>query len=630
MAVAQGPQQCNGSLGDPIVNISFGAGTNPGVPLSAAATGYLFSATDCPPDGSYTVRTRTTGCFGNTWHNVPADHTGNSDGYFMLVNAALTPSSFYVDTVRGLCGGSKYEFSAWIMNVILPSACGGNPTKPRLTFSIEKTDGTVLQSSSSGDIATLPVPAWQQYALIFTTPIAVSDIVLRIKNDAPGGCGNDLALDDIGFRPCGPQLTPSIVGEPVNPANLCEGNSRSFTFSCNVSAGFTAPVFQWQQRFNSGLWTDILLENNTTLTRFFSANATPGSYEFRLAVAETGNLGSSQCRITSLPVGVQINTRPVPVASISGAACEGATATLTGTGGTVYAWTGPAGYTSSNANAIITNIQPSQAGIYNLSVTNAGGCTASTFVNVAVNPSPVALTTTPAVSICTGDSVLLNVSGGSSYRWVPSLGLSSPTIQNPKSSPPSDVLYSAIVSNQFACADTAFVNVKVFTKAIANAGPDRLCVSTQSVQLLGSISGDYAGFYWTASPYLSNPLLLQPLSKPPADTFFILHAISQNGCGSTSDTVFVKVYSDIFIPNAFSPNGDGINPVWNIPALAAYPDFELKVFNRYGAVVFENKKLPVPWDGTYKKQPLPSGAYVYIISINGGKQNFKGTVTIIR
>src|SRR5689334_5692514 len=91
-------QLCSGSLGDPIVNITFGAGPNPGAPLSSAATNYLYTATDCPNDGSYTVRNSTANCFSNSWHTLTSDHTGNPNGYFMVVNASYQPSSFYVDT----------------------------------------------------------------------------------------------------------------------------------------------------------------------------------------------------------------------------------------------------------------------------------------------------------------------------------------------------------------------------------------------------------------------------------------------------------------------------------------------------------------------------------------------------
>ena len=187
-------QLCQGSLGDPIVNITFGSGSNPGAPIAAAATGYQYYAGDCPNDGFYTIINNSVSCYGNSWFNITSDHTGNPGGYFMLVNASIQPSAFYLDTVRGLCGNTTYEFAAWIMNVIRAESCGGNSNQPNLSFTIEKTDGTLLLTYNTGNIAPSSSPQWRQYGFFLTTPANVTDIVLRIVNNAAGGCGNDLAL----------------------------------------------------------------------------------------------------------------------------------------------------------------------------------------------------------------------------------------------------------------------------------------------------------------------------------------------------------------------------------------------------------------------------------------------------
>src|SRR2546423_8379661 len=86
-------QLCHGSLGDPVVNISFGSGYYFGDPLSAATTSYTFLQTYCPNDGYYSVVNKTSFCFLDTWHTL-SDHTGNGDGYFMLVNASYEPGDF--------------------------------------------------------------------------------------------------------------------------------------------------------------------------------------------------------------------------------------------------------------------------------------------------------------------------------------------------------------------------------------------------------------------------------------------------------------------------------------------------------------------------------------------------------
>ena len=92
--------------------------------------------------------------------------------------------------------------------------------------------------------------------------------------------------------------------------------------------------------------------------------------------------------------------------------------------------------------------------------------------------------------------------------------------------------------------------------------------------------------------------------------------------------MFVKVYNALFIPNAFSPNADGLNDTWNIPALRAYRSFELFVYGRWGQLVFRTKDNPLPWDGTYKGEKCPIGAYTYVIKTDN--ELFKGTVMIVR
>jgi gliding motility-associated-like protein len=623
-------QLCQGSLGDPIVNITFGSGNNPGSPLAAAATGYQFVSSDCPNDGFYTVRSNSTSCFNSSWHNLASDHTGNGNGYFMLVNASIQPSAFYVETVRGLCGNSTYEFAAWIMNVLLPSACNSNGNQPNLTFTIEKTDGTVLKSYNSGNIPSTSSPTWKQYGFFFTTPPAGSDIVLRIVNNAPGGCGNDLALDDITFRPCGPQVSPSITGEQTNTANLCEGSSKTFNLSTSISAGFNNPEVQWQHRFNNGSWSDLPGENNFSLTADFTPSSTTGSYEYRLVVAEAGNLASLQCRITSLPVKIIVHPNPVVATTNNGPVCEGSSINIAASGGSQYVWSGPNNYSSNASTFTLSNIKTTEAGTYNVAVTSDASCTSTGSTTITVNPAPVAAVTFADTTICTTNSVELTASGGTGYQWLPLTGLAANNIPNPVASPVTGTRYKVIVSNVQGCTDSTFVQVNVNQKAIAKAGPDKTIILGGTATLSGSIEGTYDSFNWTPVTDLNDPFILQPAATPTADAQFVLTAISTNDCGISTDTVMVKLYRDIYIPNAFSPNNDGLNDTWNIPALEAYPGFELLVFNRYGEVVFENRGTVRPWDGRYKSTDLPMGAYVYIIRLDDTIGTIKGTVMIVR
>jgi gliding motility-associated-like protein len=86
----------------------------------------------------------------------------------------------------------------------------------------------------------------------------------------------------------------------------------------------------------------------------------------------------------------------------------------------------------------------------------------------------------------------------------------------------------------------------------------------------------------------------------------------------------------LVVPSAFTPNGDGINDVWNIKALIDFPQCTVSVYNRYGALVYQSRGYPQPWDGTYNGSPVPTGTYYYIINPQSGMQQLAGPVTILR
>ncbi len=623
-------QLCQGSLGDPLVNITFGAGTNPGPALKAATTSYQYQISDCPQDGYYSVRNSSNSCFNNSWHTLTSDHTGDPNGYFMLVNASFQPSAFYLDTVKGLCGGTTYEFAAWIINVLKSTACGVNATQPNLTFTLENSDGSLLKSYNTNTLSLQSSPVWQQFGFFFTTPSNVSEVVLRIFNNAPGGCGNDLALDDITFRPCGPKLTPSITGFTTTEASICEGEDRSFEFTCSVSAGFNNPSFLWQQSMDGVFWSDIPGATTTRFTQNFNANMALGNYHYRLSSAESGNMNAIQCRIVSIPLTIKVSGNPKTTVGSNSPICENGNLVLGATGGVSYQWNGNNNFSASGSSITINNAKLTQSGKYYVLVTSDAGCKQLDSVSVVVNPAPRAGTSFSVANICEGDRVQLESSGGIDYQWVPATGLSAANISNPVASPELTTPYNVIVSNQFACRDTAQLVISVVMAPTANAGPDKWIIKGNSVQLSASAEGLNAVYLWFPDAFINSTRFLQPEVSPPQDTSYILKVISNDGCGTAMDTVRVFVYKDVFVPGAFSPNDDGLNDTWNIPALAAYPEFELTVYSRAGLVVFQNKNNNRPWNGKYKGNLLPVGIYVYVINLKTGGEIIKGTVALLR
>jgi gliding motility-associated-like protein len=155
-------------------------------------------------------------------------------------------------------------------------------------------------------------------------------------------------------------------------------------------------------------------------------------------------------------------------------------------------------------------------------------------------------------------------------------------------------------------------------------------IEGQTVQLNGSVTGGNTGITWYPPLFIDNIHSLQPIVNPAVSSAYILTATSNNGCGSSSDTTYVQVYKNVIIPNAFSPNGDGVNDTWNIKALTSYDNYELSVFNRYGQKVLDTKSYSKPWDGTFNGRALPVGTYYYLIDLHLGLPKLKGYVVILR
>ncbi|WP_316832137.1 gliding motility-associated C-terminal domain-containing protein [Pedobacter aquatilis] len=613
-------QVCTGALGDPVININFGSGSgNFGSALATGTTNYQYVA-GTPNDGQYTITKSTNGMHtgGTGWHQISNHTISDPNGYMMVVNASNSPGIFYQTTIPNLCPGTTYEFAAWIVNLLNYSGI-----KPNITFTIETSSGTILKSYNTGDIPDGPSPNWVKYATTFTTT-AQTDLVLKITNNGPGGNGNDIALDDITFRACGPVITSTINNTSAN-VSICEGTTASYTLNANVSSGYTDPVFQWQVN-NGTAWTDIPGQNTTQTTVNFN-NAVAGTYQYRLVAAERQNIASVNCRVASTPLIITENAKPNTVAGNNGPVCIGANIQLSATEGTTFSWTGPNGFTSTDKSPVINNAQLSMAGVYTV-IATLNGCTNSSSTTVQVL-APINLNVINSVTKCENNPVQLFASGGTTYKWLPADGLSAADIANPIATPKETTTYTVTVSNG-GCSATATIVVNIIKNAVADAGADLKTLNGQSVTLNGKVSGDNVTYYWTPSDYLDDPRKLNPIATPPFDITYTLHAESNSGCLNSTDDVFVKVYPKIVIPNSFSPNGDGINDTWIIPALDAFPNAKVRIVNRTGSLLYQVNGIYKPWDGKFEGKDLPVGTYYYTIYFNEDFEMFSGWIFLTR
>ena len=373
------------SLGDPIVDITFGSGTATragALSADSGSTTYPYAATGFPNDNSYTIANTTAGMLTGWW--TTTDHTGNAGGYMMIVNASYTPGVFYTRTVSGLCGSTTYQFAAWIKNLLNYSGI-----LPNISFSIETTSGTVLGSGNTGDIAMGNV--WIQYPFTFTTPVGTGDIVIKMTNNAPGGVGNDIAIDDITFRPYGAQVT--AVFDQSTAQNFCAGSTQNVV----IDATTTLPTGYMQkvQLLVNGVWTD----QSAAVTSSSITVASPtvaGVYNYRIVTALAGNITSTECVVASNQLTLTVNATPTATFSAPANTCLGSPTVFidqtTANGGTIssWLWTFGDGQTSTAQNPSHTYTTTGNYNI-NLTVTNSNGCTATaTAQTIHIGAVPVA------------------------------------------------------------------------------------------------------------------------------------------------------------------------------------------------------------------------------------------------
>lgn len=173
------------------------------------------------------------------------------------------------------------------------------------------------------------------------------------------------------------------------------------------------------------------------------------------------------------------------------------------------------------------------------------------------------------------------------------------------------------------------IKITVDQEPVLTIRRDTVIFSGSSVRLNTRATNNISTFQWFPSASLDNATIISPIATPAATTTYTLRVTTPGNC-TASGKVTITTITEITIPNAYSPNNDGINDAWNISGLSSYADCSVQVFNRYGQLVYQSKGYSNPWNGTFKGQPLPVATYYYIITtdIKSGKR--AGSVTILR
>jgi gliding motility-associated-like protein len=341
-------------------------------------------------------------------------------------------------------------------------------------------------------------------------------------------------------------------------------------------------------------------------------------------------LGANGCENTdSVRVHVVTHVTLAPLRDTT--ICQGDAITLTPVSNALHYFWSPSTYlndpTAQNPIAIpLANIQ------YHL-VATIGLCDASTDEKIKVVPYPLANAGLDS-TICIGTSAQLHASGGSIYLWSPVFFLSNPHIADPIATPDRTIQYIVTVSDTLGCPkpvnDTVIVHVD---NVIAIAIPaDTSVVIGQPLQLLAT-GGVF--YLWTPATGLNSNTIPNPIAYVTSDMIYYVKVSSAAGCFDTASVHvhFYNVEPDLFVPNAFSPNGDGLNDVFRPVAIGMKKLNYFMVYNRWGQLVFSTTELNKGWDGSFKGKPQDAAGYVWMVqgvTYTGKLITKKGTMVLVR
>jgi len=417
-----------------------------------------------------------------------------------------------------------------------------------------------------------------------------------------------------------------IVGTPhgiiTKSANGCTPVTIQFTGSLAFA---DTSAMNWNWNFGNG-------ETSAVQNPPAVVYQTAGNYNIDLIV--TNSLGCSDTSQT------QIEAYPIPdvQAGADITSCFGTGKTLQATGADSYSWLPAAGLSCSNCASPAAN--PEHNTEYVVKGTSIHGCSASDTIQVSV-AFPIHITVSPGDSVCKGSAIALSASGASSYEWSPSDGLSSTTGNEVAARPLTTTNYRVIGTDNVGCfKDTAHIPVRVFDIPTVYAGPDITINVGQTIDLVPLISSDVTSAVWSPTGGQFRSDWPSITVKPRETTTYTIDVANAGGCTARSNrTVYVICDgANVFIPNTFSPNNDGINDVFFVRGTGLFNIKTIKIFNRWGEMVYTKTGIRpndavAGWDGTYKGQKLNPDVFVYIIEItcdNNSVLTYKGNIALIK
>jgi gliding motility-associated-like protein len=627
MTVATHPVDCNGQGGS--LTITASGGTLP-LAYSSDGTNYVSGNVFTGPAGNYTL------------------YVKDANGCIATQSAAISVAclSLAVTHKDASCTANDGQIDV--------TASGGTPA---YEYSIDNgttwQPGAVFSGLASGNYTILVQDAGglSNRVTVQLAKVCITGILTAVNATCGESNGTVTVLTSGGTGPYiysinGTQTQPVPVFGALAPGNytvrIVDANGFSGTATTSITA-VPAPAITAQT-------TPASCNNDDGI---IDVTATGGTPPYQYIIDQGAEVSSGH--FTGMPSGVhqaaivdasgcmEIQTAVVALNNTLTASiatpepiCEGKNVLLAAvSNGDSFAWTPTNGLDKSNV--LTPQAGPSTTTVYTLTA-STGVCQQTVSVTVTINPAPVA-DAGKDDTICYGASTQLHGTGGNYYSWTPSIYLSDPNVSDPGVNDPlNTTTYSLTVTDGNGCVSLQSGTVVITVTPIPAVwiGNDTSILAGQPVLMdLVDLNGSgFTSFSWSPATGLSDPAIRDPVASPEESITYTVLATTPAGC-QAQDSRSIKVYSvaGIFVPNAFTPNGDGHNDVLHARPVGI-KDFKFfAIYNRWGQRIFYTTDPSVGWDGRIAGEYANTSTYVWFaegIDYRGVLLERTGTVILVR
>lgn len=534
------------------------------------------------------------------------DHTSGT-GNMLVVNGASTPGVKVWSQTVAVNPNTNYDFSVWISTLHID-----NPAKLHFAINNVELGNDIIAGSSTCE--------WKPFFSTWNSGDS-STATISIVNNNTIVQGNDFALDDIFFG----EIATRNDSINVNVVGLCDSvkitgadkvcsPTDTLTYSIYKSPNCTQQyVLQVDNAFAT-----IVSQTPTSLKLLFKKNGTT------TIKAAYGN----NCKIVADSFDVAIKFSPNSINfGPDVVTCRDTSFVLNaGDGFVSYAWQDGSADSTFAVNTPGNYVVAAQ-NLCGLQLTDTLQLIKSLVTPFSVSPLNV--------TVCKGDSVQFKADGGTLYSWSPAGNFRNPVAAYSKALINNTEDFNVYISDPFCQRDTTVIipvvatpnaNITISKSNDVNCGNDSAILIAN-----GGIS-----YTWSPNLYIATNRGDRITVKPYVNTTYTVRGKDESGCsGEDSITVYFFKTGDqkLFMPTAFTPNGDGKNDVFRPTFIGPSASYEFSIYNRWGQLVFRSKVPGVGWDGTVNGIPQKGDIYVFYITAEGGcngKFEQKGTFALIR